>query len=128
MVSPEFDESLLNREDITRHPEPYRADLLAGARIVIVCTDDRRVNATVAADARAERALVNVADDPEHCDFYMPAVIEEYQKRRDVVYAALSETPGVRVRRPEGAFYVFPDVSFYFGKGSIDKRCLFKLF
>ena len=33
-------------------------------------------------------------------------VVAEYQKRRDVVFEALSRMPGVRVRRPEGAFYI----------------------
>jgi len=33
-------------------------------------------------------------------------VLAEYQKRRDCVFAALTATPGVHVRRPEGAFYV----------------------
>lgn len=37
---------------------------------------------------------------------YMRDVIAEYQLRRDVVYDALAATPGVTVRRPEGAFYV----------------------
>jgi aspartate aminotransferase len=37
---------------------------------------------------------------------YMSGVVAEYQRRRDVVYEALSATPGVTVRRPEGAFYL----------------------
>ena len=37
---------------------------------------------------------------------YTQGVIAEYQKRRDVIYGALSAMPGVRVRKPEGAFYV----------------------
>jgi aspartate aminotransferase len=37
---------------------------------------------------------------------YTDGVIAEYQKRRDVVFAALSAIPGVLVRKPEGAFYV----------------------
>lgn len=75
VISPEFDEKLLERDDVVRHAEPYRPALLAGARVVMVCTNDRRVNAAVAADARALGALVNVADDPDHCDFYVPAVV-----------------------------------------------------
>jgi aspartate aminotransferase len=39
---------------------------------------------------------------------YTHGVIAEYQKRRDVVFAALAAMPGVRVRKPEGAFYVCP--------------------
>lgn len=37
---------------------------------------------------------------------YTQGVIAEYEKRRDVVYDALAAMPGVRVRKPEGAFYV----------------------
>ena len=37
---------------------------------------------------------------------YIPGVIAEYQRRRDVVVDALAAVPGVVVRRPEGAFYV----------------------
>jgi aspartate aminotransferase len=37
---------------------------------------------------------------------YMREVIEEYQRRRDVVVDALSDVAGVTVRRPEGAFYL----------------------
>ena len=37
---------------------------------------------------------------------YTSGVIAEYQKRRDVVFGALTQMPGVRVRRPEGAFYI----------------------
>jgi aspartate aminotransferase len=37
---------------------------------------------------------------------YTRDVVTEYQKRRDVVFGALSRMPGVRVRKPEGAFYI----------------------
>lgn len=37
---------------------------------------------------------------------YIPGVIAEYEKRRDVVFAALEALPGVLVRKPEGAFYM----------------------
>jgi len=83
VVSPEFDDELLDRDDVTRHAEVYRPGLLAGARLVMICTDDRDVNAQAAADARAAGALVNVADDPEYCDFYVPAVV----RRGDVQIA-----------------------------------------
>lgn len=36
---------------------------------------------------------------------YLEGVIAEYQRRRDLVFAALDAMPGVRVRKPEGAFY-----------------------
>jgi aspartate aminotransferase len=41
---------------------------------------------------------------------------EAFQKRRDFLVEKLQSTDGVRCFKPEGAFYVFPDVSAYFGK------------
>jgi len=55
----------------------YEPGQLAGALLVFACTDDAGVNRRVADDARRAGALVNVADDPEACDFLAPAVIEE---------------------------------------------------
>ena len=43
---------------------------------------------------------------------------EEFKKRRDLVTSMLKEIPGLKVNNPQGAFYVFPDVSFYFGKSN----------
>jgi len=61
-------------------------------------------------------------------------MVEEYRKRRDIVYNLLKEIPGVKSNYPEGAFYFFPDVSSYFGKsdGSMtiknaDDFCMFML-
>jgi aspartate/methionine/tyrosine aminotransferase len=44
-------------------------------------------------------------------------VTAEYRRRRDVLVAGLNAIPGVRCRLPQGAFYVFPNVSA-FGKSS----------
>ncbi len=43
-------------------------------------------------------------------------MVEEYHKRRDIVYQLLKEIPGVKANYPQGAFYFFPDVSSYYGK------------
>lgn len=43
---------------------------------------------------------------------------EEFKKRRDLVISMLKEIPGLKVNNPQGAFYVFPDVSYYFGKSN----------
>ena len=39
-----------------------------------------------------------------------------FHKRRDLMLEMLSEIPGMRTNIPDGAFYIFPDVSHYFGK------------
>jgi aspartate aminotransferase len=42
--------------------------------------------------------------------------VEEYRARRDMVVDALNSMEGVRCRRPEGAFYVLPNVRALFGR------------
>lgn len=44
-----------------------------------------------------------------------------FERRRDLVVSLASEIPGWRVNRPEGAFYLFPEVSSYFGKRDGDR-------
>lgn len=41
---------------------------------------------------------------------------EAFQHRRDLVIDGLSRIPGLQVNRPQGAFYIFPDISHFFGK------------
>jgi aspartate aminotransferase len=41
---------------------------------------------------------------------------EAYRRRRDLVVGLLKEIPGLKVPVPQGAFYAFPDMSYYFGK------------
>jgi aspartate aminotransferase len=61
-------------------------------------------------------------------------MVEEYRKRRDIVYNLLKEIPGIKSNYPEGAFYFFPDVSYYFGKSdgqtvikNADDFCIYML-
>lgn len=61
-------------------------------------------------------------------------MVEEYKKRREIVYNLLKEIPGVKTNYPQGAFYFFPDVSSYFGKSdgkttinNADDFCMYML-
>ena len=51
----------------------YRASDLRGKFLVIAATNDRKVNAAIAARAKNLGILVNVADAPAECDFLVPA-------------------------------------------------------
>jgi len=63
----------------------YQPGDLAGEFLVIAATDDGAVNQAVWAEATERGCLVNVADDPAHCNFILPAVI-----RRGEVTVAVS--------------------------------------
>ena len=44
-----------------------------------------------------------------------------FERRRDLITDLLSKVPGLKINHPEGAFYIFPEVSAYFGKKFGDK-------
>src|ERR1700737_4902031 len=48
---------------------------LDGVFLVIAATSSREVNELIFREARRRNMLCNVVDDPEHCDFYYPAVV-----------------------------------------------------
>ena len=61
-------------------------------------------------------------------------MIAAFKNRRDLVLAALNDMPGVKTNIPQGAFYVFPDISSFFGKSyngttihSAEALCLYLL-
>jgi len=64
----------------------FQSGDLNGAFLAIAATNDRTVNEAVAKEAARERVLINVVDDPELCDFYVPAVL----KRGDLQIAVSS--------------------------------------
>ncbi|MBI2271556.1 MAG: pyridoxal phosphate-dependent aminotransferase [Bacteroidetes bacterium] len=41
---------------------------------------------------------------------------DQFRKRRDLVLGLMKEIPGLKTNVPEGAFYFFPDITYYFGK------------
>lgn len=54
----------------------------------------------------------------KECDGEVEEMRREFLKRRDYMYDRLNRIPGLHCPKPEGAFYLMPDVSDYFGKKS----------
>jgi len=78
LISPEvtpFLQQLVDDALIEWFPRGYSKSDLAGAFLVFAATSNRSVQDKVVEDAREENLLVNVADQPEACDFHVPASI-----------------------------------------------------
>jgi aspartate aminotransferase len=71
-------------------------------------------NATSIAQAAALEAIAGRQDE-------VSAMVGEFHKRRDAIVQRLNAIPGIRCLKPQGAFYVFPNVSGLFGKTYADK-------
>lgn len=68
---------------------------------------------TSGANAIAQRAVIAALEAPKSKIQYM---IDEFQQRRELVLQLLGEIEGFKLNVPEGAFYVFPDISAFFGQ------------
>ena len=68
---------------------------------------------TSGANAIAQRASIPALKTPKSKIQYM---VDEFKRRRDLVLELLNEIEGFKLNIPEGAFYVFPDISSFFGK------------
>ncbi|MFL2601799.1 MAG: pyridoxal phosphate-dependent aminotransferase [Flavobacteriaceae bacterium] len=68
---------------------------------------------TSGANCIAQRATITALNEPIKKIQYM---IDEFAKRREIIIKLLKDIPGIKLNKPCGAFYVFPDVSSYFGK------------
>ena len=61
----------------------------------------------------AQRAVITALNaDPSTVNY----MIDEFKTRRDMVLNLLDSIEGFKTNTPEGAFYVFPDITFFFGK------------
>jgi aspartate aminotransferase len=79
---------------------------------------------TSGANCIAQRATITALEAPVTKIGYM---VDEFHKRRDIVLELLGKVKGFQLNKPEGAFYVFPDISYFFGKtikGQKNKKCI----
>ncbi len=68
---------------------------------------------TSGANSIAQRATITAVEaDPS----VLNEMVTAFKNRRDLVVGLVNEIPGFKLNVPEGAFYVFPDVSSFFGK------------
>ena len=74
---------------------------------------------TSGANCIAQRATIAAVNAPISQIQYM---VDEFSKRREIIIDLLKAIPGIKINQPQGAFYVFPDVSDYFGRTLNNKK------
>ena len=68
---------------------------------------------TSGANCIAQRAVITALNEnPDKIEY----MVEEFKTRRDLILELLGEIKGFNCNIPDGAFYVFPDISHYFGR------------
>jgi aspartate aminotransferase len=90
----------------------WRLGYIGGPKWVIDACNKIQGQYTSGANSFSQKAAVVALNSPLDSTWKMR---DEFKKRRDMVVSLLSEIPGFKVPNPQGAFYVFPDISDYFG-------------
>ena len=91
----------------------WRIGYIGGPEFIAKACTKFQGQITSGANSIAQRATIAAVEaDPTAIKF----MVTEFHKRRDLVVGLLKEIPGIKINNPDGAFYVFPDVSYYFGK------------
>jgi siroheme synthase-like protein len=111
VVAPEISAAV--RELAARHSNilllerPYHRCDLESADIAIVAVGDRAVSATIAHDAKEAGVLVNVADTPDLCDFYLSSVIRKGNLK--IAISTNGKSPTIAKRLKEELGGMIPD-------------------
>jgi len=95
----------------------WRLGYIAGPAWVADACTKIQGQVTSGATSFGQKAAA-VALDSDQGPTYQMA--EAFHQRRDLFISLLEQIPLLLVNRPQGAFYIFPDVSAYFGKTAVD--------
>lgn len=91
----------------------WRIGYMGGPEYIARACNKMQGQVTSGANCIAQRATIAaVENDPQRIHY----MVDAFRKRRALILDLLREIPGIKANEPDGAFYVFPDVSYYFGK------------
>lgn len=102
LVAPLFAEKTLElarKFKVTTITDVYNAKYIVAKQMVVAATNDETVNIQVYKDCRAQHTLVNVADNPPYCDFYMGGIVTKGNVKIGISTNGKSPTTAKRLRQ-----------------------------
>ncbi len=102
MISPMYRSdtiALAKKHNVIMHKGKYRKKYLRKKHMVVATTDVPKVNEKVHADCRKRAILVNVADNPPYCDFYMGGIVTKGNVKVAISTNGKSPTTAKRLRQ-----------------------------
>ena len=91
----------------------WRIGYIGAPELIAKACNKMQGQITSGANCIAQRATITALNTPISEIKYM---IDEFYKRKTLIINLLSEIDGFKLNDPQGAFYVFPDISFFFEK------------
>jgi aspartate aminotransferase len=91
----------------------WRIGYIGGPAYIARACNKMQGQVTSGANCIAQMAAVKALETPPEAIKYM---VDAFKERRSLILNLLAEIPGFKTNIPEGAFYVFPDISYYLGR------------
>jgi aspartate aminotransferase len=91
----------------------WRVGYIGGPEYIARACNKMQGQITSGTNCIAQRAVITALEAPVSKVQYM---IDEFKSRRTLILDLLNDIEGFKCNEPEGAFYVFPNISYYFGK------------
>ena len=91
----------------------WRIGYIGGPSYIARACNKMQGQVTSGANCIAQMATVKALETPPSAIQYM---VDAFRTRRTLILSLLEELPGFKTNVPEGAFYVFPDISYYIGR------------
>ena len=91
----------------------WRIGYIGGPAWIARACNKMQGQVTSGANCIAQRAVITALIESPSKITYM---VDEFKLRRDLILSLLNDIDGFKCNTPDGAFYVFPDVSYFFGK------------
>ncbi|WP_299801272.1 pyridoxal phosphate-dependent aminotransferase [uncultured Maribacter sp.] len=91
----------------------WRIGYIGAPAYIARATNKLQGQVTSGANCIAQRAVITALEESPDRIKYM---VDEFKERRKLILGLLNDIEGFKCNEPEGAFYVYPDVTAYFGK------------
>ncbi len=94
----------------------WRIGYMAAPTFIAKACDKLQGQITSGPSSIAQRATIHAMECNPKDSKDLKKMLIAFRERRDLLITLLKEIPGIKTNQPQGAFYVFPDVSYYYGK------------
>lgn len=96
----------------------WRLGYMAAPRVIAQACDKLQGQITSGTCTISQRAAIAAMDTDPETSSDLKSMLEAFRSRRDQMLEWLKDVPGIKTNIPDGAFYIFADVKYYYGKSN----------
>lgn len=98
----------------------WRLGYMAAHKDIAKACDKIQGQITSGASSISQRAALKAVEIDPSTNAEVISMRNEFRERRELLLTLLAEVPGLKTYMPQGAFYLFPNVTYYYGKSNGD--------